>query len=293
VDASGVYVAGFTSGTLPEQTSAGGANDAFVRKYDAAGNELWTRQFGTSGSDLAFAISVDASGAYVAGSTDGTLSGQTSAGGADAFVRNYDAAGNELWTRQFGTSGFDEARAISVDASGAYVAGITDGTLPGQTSAGSSDAFVHKYDAAGNELWTRQFGTSDDDLATAVAVDASGVYVAGFTSGTLPEQTSAGGADAFVTKLARGTSAADLIQQLIQQVMSLNLRQGISNSLDAKLGAVVQALDDIKQQNDVAAINVLGAFINAVEAQRGVSISAADADSLTAAAQQIIASLGG
>lgn len=49
-----------------------------------------------------------------------------------------------VWTHQLGTAGFDQANAISVDASGVYVAGQTHDALPGQTSAGSEDAFVVK-----------------------------------------------------------------------------------------------------------------------------------------------------
>jgi len=205
VDASSVYVAGYTGGTLPGQTSSG-SYDAFVRKYDASGNVLWTRQFGTTSDDVAYGISVDASGVYVAGYTNGTLPGQTSSGGYDAFVRKYDASGTESWTRQFGTTSADFAYGISVDASGVYVAGYTNGTLPGQTSSGSYDAFVRKYDASGNVLWTRQFGTSSTDYAYGISVDASSVYVAGYTGGTLPGQTSSGGADAFVMKMAAPNS---------------------------------------------------------------------------------------
>ena len=40
-------------------------------------------------------------------------------------------------------------------------------------------------------------------------------------------------------------------------------------------------------------INALQAFINSVEAQRGIHITEADADALIASAQAIIASLGG
>jgi len=200
VDADGnIYVTGLTDGTLPGQTSVGEV-DAFVRKYDAEGNELWTRQFGTSSFDVAFGVAADAGGVYVAGRTFGTLPGQTSAGLHDAFVRKYDSEGNELWTRQFGSSSTDTASGVAADVGGVYVAGSSEGTLPGQTSAGSTDVFVRKYDAEGNELWTRQFGTSSSDLALGVAADAGGVYVAGWTGGTLLGQTSAGDYDAFVRK---------------------------------------------------------------------------------------------
>jgi len=199
---SNVYVAGYTWGVFPGQVNLGGP-DAFVRKYDGSGNELWTRQFGTSGGDSANDITIDGSGnVYVAGETYGTLPGQTSAGIYDGFVRKYDGSGNEIWTRQFGTSQTDYARGIAVDSSdNVYVVDSTGGTLPGQTSSGGNDAFVRKYDGSGNEIWTRQFGTSDSDGATGVAVDPSNnVYVACVTTGTLPGQTSSGGNDAFVRK---------------------------------------------------------------------------------------------
>ena len=199
VDATGVYVAGETEGSLPGQTSAGG-KDAFVRKYDPAGNEVWTRQFGSSADDGAQGISVDATGMYVAGYTWGSLPGHANAGYADAFVRKYDAAGNEVWTRQFGTWGGDQASGTSVDGTAVYVAGWTGGTFPGQTSAGYGDAFVRKYDAAGNEVWTRQFGSSADDAAYGTSADATGVYVAGETFGSLPGHANAGGWDPFVRK---------------------------------------------------------------------------------------------
>ncbi len=81
-----------------------------------------------------------------------------------------------------------------------YVTGVTFGTLPGQTRVGI-DAFVRKYDLNGNDIWTRQFGTSSDDVGIGISVDDSGVYVVGWTFGTLPGQTSSGGIDTYVAKL--------------------------------------------------------------------------------------------
>jgi parallel beta-helix repeat protein len=200
IDASGVYVAGWTYGTFPGQASSG-SSDAFVRKYNHDGSIAWTQQFGTSQGDEANAISLDASGVYVAGSTFGTFAGQASSGSYDAFLRKYYFDGNALWTRQFGSGGGDSAHAVSVDASGVYVAGDTNGSLPGQTNVGSNDAFLRKYDLDGNELWTRQFGSAAYDYAWALTVDVSGAYVGGWTGGTLPGQTSSGEVDAFVRKV--------------------------------------------------------------------------------------------
>ena len=56
------------------------------------------------------------------------------------------------WIRQFGSANFDQALGVALGDSGVYVAGQTEGALPGQTRTGSFDAFVRKYDAAGNAL---------------------------------------------------------------------------------------------------------------------------------------------
>ncbi len=50
----------------------------------------------------------------------------------------------EVVTKQFGTSGGDFASAISVDDSGVYVAGLTEGSLEG-SSAGNRDAFIRIF----------------------------------------------------------------------------------------------------------------------------------------------------
>jgi hypothetical protein len=181
LDASGnMYVTGYTSGDLGGSNA--GAGGAFLTKIAPGGTEVWTKQFGTIGGDKAFGVSVDATGnAYVTGSTGGSLGG-TNAGSSDAFLTKFDPGGNELWATQIGTINSDQAYDISVDASGnAYVTGSTGGSLGG-TNAGSSDAFLTKFDAVGTELWTRQFGTSGREEARGVSIDASSnVYVAGYT----------------------------------------------------------------------------------------------------------------
>jgi hypothetical protein len=203
LDRTGIYVSGFVS-TGPDLA---GDNDALLVKYDFDGNAIWTRTFGVVNVvDRVEGVAVKHGGVYVGGFTEGTLPGQTSAGGQDNFVRKYDTNGNESWTRQFGTAGNDGAsfRGVATDGRGVYITGNVAGALPGQTSAGNRDAFVRQYGHDGDELWTRQFGTSADDRAIAVAVGSSeDVYVSGRTSGAFPGFTYAGGTDAFVVKLLR------------------------------------------------------------------------------------------
>ncbi|MEK7750791.1 MAG: SBBP repeat-containing protein, partial [Acidobacteriota bacterium] len=196
------YVAGYTRGALPGQTSQG-LDDAFVRKYDSSGNIAWTRQFGSTSSDRAQGVAVDSAGnVFVAGAAQGPLPGQVSLGSSDGFVRKYDSNGNELWTRQFGSSTVDDASAVAVDPSGGVtVVGRTYGALPGQVNPGDNDVFVIKFNADGTQFWIRQFGTTNYDEARGVSIDSTGaIIIGGTTRGILPGQPSFGNNDVFVRK---------------------------------------------------------------------------------------------
>ncbi len=115
-----IVVAGYTRGSLTGVTSGG--IDAFVRKYHANGTLLWTRQFGTAGSDVVRAVTVDlANNIVVVGTTDGDLAGLV--GAQDGFVRVYSPDGDLLWTRQFGgpESGETTAEGVAVQTDGTII----------------------------------------------------------------------------------------------------------------------------------------------------------------------------
>jgi hypothetical protein len=202
-DAGNVYVVGQTFGSLPGQISAGGW-DAFLRKYTPAGDEVWTRQFGGGGAESAASVRVDHAGnAYVIGGTRAALPGQTNIGDYDGFIVKFDGAGNQVWVRQFGTTVEDYTLSVALDtAQNPIIAGETSGLLAGAAAAGGLDAFVRQYDPAGNVMWTRQFGSPLDDYAVGTAIGPTGdVFVVGSTSGALPDQKSAGDADAFIVAI--------------------------------------------------------------------------------------------
>jgi hypothetical protein len=182
--AGGVYVSGWTFGSL------GGPNvggfDAWLGRYDGAGNQIWLLQIGTTTGDLAFVAAYDGSGGvYVCGYTDGSF-GAPNAGSLDAWLAHYNSAGNQTWIRQIGTSYADFANAVaSDDSGGVYVSGDTEGSLGGP-NPGGRDAWLAHYDSAGTQTWIRQIASSEDDDARAAASDGlDGVYVGGSTRGNL------------------------------------------------------------------------------------------------------------
>jgi hypothetical protein len=131
---------------------------------------------------------------------------------------------------------------------------------------GLGDPFLCKYDTAGIQSWCYQFGTAAAEYASGISAESTRIHVSGRIQ-----------ADAFLAKLDPRTPG-DLLRELVAMVVALNLKTGVENSLDGKLQAALQALDDANQNNNAAAMNTLPVFIDAVERQRGIELSDDDAD---------------
>lgn len=161
------------------------------------------KQLGSAADDRGYAVALDASGnSFVAGYSASAFDGGASAGGNDLVLVKYDSNSSKSWSRQLGSSNDDNATAVITDASGnVFVAGQTLGSLDNNTNNGGVDFFVVKYDTNGGKQWTRQLGTTGDDLATGIASDSAGnIYVAGYTNGALDGNTNSGGNDFFIVK---------------------------------------------------------------------------------------------
>ena len=104
-----------------------GIQDVFISKYDNAGNFLWAKQVGGSGSGLnGFAIALDAFGnIYYSGRFSGTVDfdpgagiyNLSSLGMGDIFIGKLDAAGNFLWAKQLSGSDDECAYSVAIDNS--------------------------------------------------------------------------------------------------------------------------------------------------------------------------------
>lgn len=222
VDGSGnAFVTGYFNETVDFDPGPGtaeltstGRQDAFVVKLDAAGNLVWARHLGGSSWDRGSGIAVDGSGnSHVTGSFHGTVDFDPGPGTAeltaqsqeDVFVVTLDTAGDFVWAKSVGGSGYDQARGVAVDGLGnTYVSGNFRGTVdfdPGTGTAplvsnGDNDAFVLALDAAGDYLWAGSFGAAGDDRGYAVAVDPAGnSYAVGHYSGTVDFDPGTGVAD--------------------------------------------------------------------------------------------------
>jgi hypothetical protein len=196
---TGLLACGITMGSLG--AAHAGAGDAWLARYDAAGNTEWIVQLGTAQDERADAVLSDgAGGAWLAGPTSGALGGAF-AGYYDAWIARLDGGGAQTWIRQLGTGDFDSIDALAVDGQGGvFACGSTTGALGGP-SQGDLDAWIARYDDLGQVLWLRQFGTAEFDQVHGAAADGvGGVYVVGHTEGSLGGPN-AGDDDAWIARL--------------------------------------------------------------------------------------------
>ncbi|MGR6088039.1 MAG: SBBP repeat-containing protein [Arcticibacter sp.] len=182
------------STTLTNADNSGTTPDVIIAKYNTSGALLWAKSAGGTSIDIANSITTDAIGnVFVCGYFQsptivfGTTTLTNVANGYNYFVVKYDAAGNVLWAKSAGGSGYESANGIATDASGnVIVAGYFSSSSfsIGSTTlnnAGNFDAFIAKYDGSGNVLWAKYANGLYLDQANAVTTDVSGnIYVTGY-----------------------------------------------------------------------------------------------------------------
>ena len=193
---------------------------------------VWTREFGTSGTDVAQALTTSADGSiYVTG----YMSGQTSSNRTDAFLTKFTADGEKVWSRiliNADFSSYEVALALTTGSDGNVYVG---GRIGGYDGNGQNNpAFISKYSPDGTKIWTTLVGSEIFDIsrvAIAYGLDGS-VYISGSTMRSFDGQTNNGYYDAFVTKLSPdGTKVWTRILGLIGLDYSNALTTGLDGSV--------------------------------------------------------------
>jgi Ca2+-binding RTX toxin-like protein len=208
-----IYTTGWTFGDFSGAVRSG-KYDGFIAKYDDQGvlqdfsppnGGQKINQYGTPEIEFAWDVANDREGnVYTFGRTTGDFGGPRQ-GKEDVFLARTSSDGVKEWVVQFGTSEVDSVYfgGMEIDAqNNIFLAGFTSGNLEGaNTNKGSFDAWIARYNTAGQRIWLKQFGTAQLDYATDITVDSQGnIFVTGFTEGSLGA-TNKGSTDGWVAKL--------------------------------------------------------------------------------------------
>jgi len=151
-----------------------GGSDFWLVKTNSSGKMLWNKTYGGSSTDDAWSIKEVPGGNLV-------LAGWTAsfgAGSGDFWLIKTDPNGNMLWNKTYGGPLLEIANFVQQTSDGGYI-------LFGSTysfGAGSSDFWLVKTDAAGNEQWNKTYGGTTDDYGFSAVETLNGYALAGSTS---------------------------------------------------------------------------------------------------------------
>lgn len=206
--------------------TSNGLFDGYVTKLNADGGFEWAIQNGSTSQETIFSVKVDIDGnVYAAGSFMNTVDfdpsigifEKTSSGSRDVFIQKLDNDGGFIWTKTFGSTGWDQL--YDMELNGAlFLTGYFQETVDFNPNAGvfnltfegNTDMFIQKLDLDGNFIWAKAIGSSTFDEGYGVAVDPIGdLYIAGTYQNTVDfdpgagefDLTSNGDLDIFILKL--------------------------------------------------------------------------------------------
>ena len=240
VSGSSVYVSGFFNGstasfgpaTLTNSAPGNTGFDVFVAKLSDAGSSssfVWAQAGGSSAYDDTYALAVNGSSIYLAGSFKGATAhfgplalSNTNSGGnvSDAFLVKLTDAGSTgrfVWAQQASSAGSDMTiQALAVSGPTVYLTGNFQGPTASLGSltlgrAGAITIFAAKLTDAGASSsfeWAQRAGGTGVSFCNALAVSGNNLYLAGdfygataTFGGTTLTNTSPATNDIFVAKI--------------------------------------------------------------------------------------------
>ncbi len=170
---------------------AAGITDSFIAEFDTTGNFLSIKTIGSQGVTRLSGFGFDANeNLYVAGHFEGKLhfandSIETLSSGFDVFALKYGVGGNPVWLKRAGGVFEDYCNDIIVDAQGVMtLVGNFFGVLEFDgfslsTSGFNEDAYIARIDPSGNALWANSYGSTNNEIFTAVQHSTNKLYVSG------------------------------------------------------------------------------------------------------------------
>lgn len=172
--------------------------DIFISKLDKDGEFAWAIHLGDTSYSYAYRIMADTSGnIYIAGHYNGTVDFDpgpnsfimSSTGYISMYLLKLDTAAGFSWVKQIGGTGETVCNGITADKfNNIYATGFFSGNTdfdPGTDSfimkAPTQNAFVFKWDSAGNFIFSKRLGANYATYGTAIGLDHSGnIYTGGY-----------------------------------------------------------------------------------------------------------------
>lgn len=194
-----------------------GSFDYIIMELDTAGNIIWEKNYGGSGTDQVRDIKKLLDGNYIMTglSTSSNFDANSNNGSYDYLTIKFNDTGLVIWSDAEGGSGLDYAEGIlPLPDSSIIVAGYSGSKNFDVDSVYSgNDIWIIKYDKNGTILWKEIYGgNADDALLDIIQLNNGDVYGIGTTSSSDGQVSSNyGSSDVWLINIA--TSNGSLISE--------------------------------------------------------------------------------
>ena len=198
-------------------TSAG-RSDIFILNLTVAGNFVWAKRIGSTGSDTAYSVANHGLAndfIHITGTFESTVDFNPASAvnnliadpNGDTFVLKLSAAGLYIWSKKLGgmttpvgSSGGPRFIFNKCDTSspqGIYLVGSFEGredfdphptTVVKLVSFGGRDVFIAKLSATGSLTWAKSFGGFGNDQGQAISFGEDCLYPAIYVTGSFEDK---------------------------------------------------------------------------------------------------------
>ncbi len=152
---NGFIIAGYTY-------SFGNNGDIYLVRTDEAGNVIWTKTHGGTGTDIGNMVILTSDNGYL-----------TVGGNGNVYTLKLDNNGNKVWERSYGTNYTDNGYAVEQSADGKYY-------IVGSAGINGSDLYYLTLDATGNQLKERTYGDYQYEYGRFLLLDGANAIIGGY-----------------------------------------------------------------------------------------------------------------
>lgn len=154
---SAYVAAGYT------ESIGAGLKDAWLVKIDSQGDLLWSRAYGTSGSEVAYAVAPLSQGGYaLAGGSEGNF-----------YIVTTDEEGHGTSFQTYDHEGHETARSLIASREGGFF--LAGSTM--ESGGYQADIWLVRANTSGEEIWSMEAGGEGNDSAWDVAEPETGGYI--------------------------------------------------------------------------------------------------------------------
>ncbi len=182
----GFILVGYSNSSDGDVSENKGWDDCWVLKIDENGNIEWEKSFGGTSRDLGNNIMQTNDDGFLIAATTKSTDGDVNEthGGTDFWLLKIDALGNIEWENTYGGSEdetFSDIEQLN-DSSFLMLGSSRSSNGDVGNNYGGKDFWLAKIDLSGNLFWERNYGGSDSENGTAIALNKNGGFILGGTS---------------------------------------------------------------------------------------------------------------